>query len=47
MSDGFSEHPERIVAARVVNLFEWLIEAEPGLRSIAELPTALSTTRTA
>jgi hypothetical protein len=45
MSDGFSEHPERIVAARVVNLFEWLVNAEPGLRSIAELPTALSTTR--
>lgn len=47
MSDGFSEHPERIVAARVVNLFEWLIESSPGLRSIAELPTALSTTRAA
>lgn len=45
MSDGFSEHPERIVAARVVNLFEWLVDSPPGLRSIAELPTALSTTR--
>jgi 4-hydroxy-tetrahydrodipicolinate reductase len=47
LSDGFSEHPERIVAARVVNLFEWLIESQPGLRSVAELPTALSTTRAA
>jgi 2,4-diaminopentanoate dehydrogenase len=47
MSDGFSEHPERIVAARVVNLFEWLVDSPPGLRSIAELPTALRNTRTA
>lgn len=47
MSDGFSEHPERIVAARVVNLFEWLVESPPGLRSIGELPTALSTARSA
>jgi 2,4-diaminopentanoate dehydrogenase len=47
MSQGFSEHPERIVAARVVNLFEWLVASPPGLRSIAELPTALPTTRAA
>lgn len=47
MSDGFSEHPERIVAARVVNLFQWLIESPAGLRSISELPTALRTTRAA
>ncbi len=47
MSDGFSEHPERIVAARVVNLFEWLVDSPPGLRSIAELPTALRTTKAA
>jgi 4-hydroxy-tetrahydrodipicolinate reductase len=47
LSDGFSEHPERIVAARVVNLFEWLIDSPPGLRSVAELPTAVSTTRAA
>jgi 2,4-diaminopentanoate dehydrogenase len=47
MSDGFSEHPERIVAARVVNLFQWLIDSPAGLRSISELPTALPTTRAA
>jgi len=47
MSGGFSERPERIVAARVVNLFDWLVDSPPGLRSITELPTALHNARTA
>jgi 4-hydroxy-tetrahydrodipicolinate reductase len=47
LSDGFSEHPERVVAARVVNLFEWLADSPPGLRSITELPTALHNQRAA
>jgi 4-hydroxy-tetrahydrodipicolinate reductase len=38
---GVTDQPQRVVAARVVNLLEWLLAAPPGLRSPAELPLAL------
>jgi hypothetical protein len=41
---GVTTHPERVVAARVVNVLDWLATMPPGLRSPAELPVALRVT---
>ena len=41
MSDGLTDQGGRVVAARVLGMLPWIMGAEPGLRSPAELPVAL------
>ena len=41
MGDGLTDQGGRVVAARVLGMLPWIMGAEPGLRSPAELPVAL------